>query len=184
MFVEIMITLSSCIGLTILFTMIFMGSAQFLWSRKPQIKFILTSDKATPPERGTLKSAGFDLKSSEDSIVPPRSRKAIKINVKVTLPPNTYGRIASRSGLSFKHGIEVGAGVVDEDYQNDLMVILHNHSDDEFVVKEKDRIAQFIVEPVVYPTTLIEDIDGSIQTINGCIRTIRGLGGFGSTGTN
>ena len=180
MFFEIMFIISLCIGLTILFTMLI----QFLWSKKPEIKFILTSDKATPPERGTLKSAGFDLKSSEDSSIPPRSRKAIKINVKVVLPPNTYGRIASRSGLSFKNGIEVGAGVVDEDYQNDLMVILHNHSDEEFVVKEKDRIAQFIVEPVVYPTTFIQDVDGSIQTINRCIRNVRGLGGFGSTGTN
>ena len=146
------------------------------------IKFILTNASASPPERGTDKSAGYDLKSSENCIIPSRSRKAIKTGVKVVLPSSTYGRIASRSGLSFKFGIEVGAGVIDEDYQNELMVILHNHSDQDFEVKEKDRIAQLIVEPVVYPTTLIQDMNGQITTTSGSIRSIRGLGGFGSTG--
>jgi dUTP pyrophosphatase len=154
------------------------------WLNQPEkITFILTNDQATPPERGTHRSAGYDLKSSENSIVPARSRKAIKTGVKVLLPSNTYGRIASRSGLSFKHGIEVGAGVIDEDYRNELMVILHNHSDVDFVVEEKHRIAQIIIERVVYPTTIIEDINGQIQTSDTCIRSVRGLGGFGSTGT-
>lgn len=160
----------------------------YLWYFGPhkieKIKFILINDNATSPERGTLKSAGYDLKSSENTIVQARSHKAIKTGVKVILPPNTYGRIASRSGLSFKNGIEVGAGVIDEDYRNELMVILHNHSDKDFVIESKDRIAQLIVERVVYPTTLIEDVNGGIQTIKSCIRSIRGLGGFGSTGTN
>ena len=158
----------------------------YLWFFGPhkieKIKFILTNDKATSPERGTQRSAGYDLASSENTVIPARSHKAIKTGVKVTLPSNTYGRIASRSGLSFKNGIEVGAGVIDEDYRNELMVILHNHSDKDFIIEPKDRIAQLIVERVVYPTTLIEDVNGGIQTINSCIRSIRGLGGFGSTG--
>jgi dUTP pyrophosphatase len=151
---------------------------------KEQIKFILTSDKALSPERGTKKSAGYDLKSCENITIPARSHKAIKTGVQVRLPLDTYGRIASRSGLSFKNGIEVGAGVVDEDYRNELMVILHNHSDNDFKVEEGSRIAQLIVERVVYPTTLIEDQGGNIKvTTDSCIRLIRGLGGFGSTGT-
>jgi len=153
-------------------------------NRLDKIKFILTSDKACAPERGTVRSAGYDLKSSEKTIIPPRSHKAIKTGVKVILPRDTYGRVASRSGLSFKHGIEVGAGVIDEDYRNELMVILHNHSNKEFKVEEGHRIAQLIVERVYYPTTMIEDINGEIKVKKECIRTIRGLGGFGSTGTN
>lgn len=156
-----------------------------LWLSRPKIiKFILTSDKAHVPEKGTRCSAGYDLKASEEIIIFPRSRGVIKTGIKVILPRNTYGRIASRSGLSFKHGIEVGAGVIDEDYRNELMVILHNHSDKEFKVEKGHRIAQLIVEHVVYPTALIENVNGSMKVQKGCIRNIRGLGGFGSTGTN
>lgn len=163
------------------------GIIGYLWyfgpHRKEEIKFILTNDRALSPERGTKKSAGYDLKSCENNIILARSHKAIKTGVQVRLPLDTYGRIASRSGLSFKNGIEVGAGVVDEDYRNELMVILHNHSDEDFEVEEGSRIAQFIVERVVYPTTLVEDKDGNIKVTDTCIRLIRGLGGFGSTGT-
>lgn len=157
--------------------------AYFLIGKKePLIRFILINNNASRPERGTSKSAGYDLKASENCIIPARSHKAIKTGLKVFLPPNTYGRIASRSGLSYKNGIEVGAGVIDEDYRNELMVILHNHSDIDFMVEEKNRIAQLIVENVVYPTTLIEDVEGNVQVDESCIRETRGLGGFGSTG--
>lgn len=154
-----------------------------MWSNQPEkIKFVLINDKAASPERGTQRSAGYDLKSCEDCVIPARSHKAVKTGIKVTLPTNTYGRVASRSGLSFKNGIEVGAGVIDEDYRNELMVILHNHSDLDFKIEVGSRIAQLIVERVVYPNTMIEDFQGKIQHVNTCIRSIRGLGGFGSTG--
>jgi dUTP pyrophosphatase len=152
--------------------------------KQKKIKFILTSENASIPEKGTQFSAGFDLSSSEECVIPARSRKAVKTNVKVELPENTYGRIASRSGLSFRCGIEVGAGVIDEDYRNELMVILHNHSDEEFMVKKNDRIAQLIVESIVHPITYVQDLTGETQIYNKCIRQLRGLGGFGSTGIN
>jgi dUTP pyrophosphatase len=147
-----------------------------------QIKFILKSDKASAPERGTAYSAGYDLKSVETCIIPAKSHKPIKTDIVVVLPKNTCGRIASRSGLSFKNGIEVGAGVIDEDYRNELMINLYNHSDEEFCVEENQRIAQLIVHRIAYPDTLVEDVNGNIRTNNTCIRPIRGLGGFGSTG--
>ena len=182
---DIIIYIFSCVVGVFILTIGFISLLTRVTTEQPdKIKFILTHDKATAPERGTKKSAGYDLKSCEDCVVPARSHKAIKTGIKVSLPVNTYGRIASRSGLSFKYGIEVGAGVIDEDYQNELMVILHNHSDIDFVVTEKDRIAQLIVEKIVYPITMIEDVNGVEQTTNTCIRSVRGLGGFGSTGTN
>jgi dUTP pyrophosphatase len=147
-----------------------------------QIKFILKSDKASAPERGTAYSAGYDLKSVETCIVPAKSHKSIKTDIAVVLPKNTCGRIASRSGLSFKNGIEVGAGVIDEDYRNELMINLYNHSDKDFCVEESQRIAQLIVHRIAYPDTLVEDVNGNIRANNTCIRSIRGLGGFGSTG--
>lgn len=152
--------------------------------KNKRIKFILSSQNASRPIRGTPKSAGYDLTSAEDCIIAPRSHKAVETGIKVVLPPKTYGRVASRSGLSFKNGIEVGAGVIDEDYSNTIKVILHNHSDEEFMVKTQDRIAQFIVENVVYPLTFVEDKNGNVQFTDDYIRNIRGKGGFGSTGVN
>jgi dUTP pyrophosphatase len=163
--------------------LVLLGESLLARSKKPvQIKFILTNEHASIPERGTKLSAGYDLKSSESCVIPARSRKAIKTGVKVVLPSNTYGRIASRSGLSYKNGLEVGAGVIDEDYQNELMVILHNHNDADFIVDINCRIAQLIVEKVVYPETIIVDLNGNTFRSDSCIRSVRGLGGFGSTG--
>jgi dUTP pyrophosphatase len=80
---------------------------------------------------------------------------------------------APRSGLAWKHSIDVGAGVIDADYRGPLGVILFNHSDQDFAVKAGDRIAQLILEVIVTPEVVeVEDLES----------TIRGSGGFGSTG--
>lgn len=145
-----------------------------------QITFILFGDPSYVPRRGTSYSAGYDLNASESCVVPARSHKLVKTGLKVILPKNTYGRIASRSGLSLKHGIEVGAGVVDEDYRNEIKVILYNHTDTDFMVNEEDRIAQFIVEKIMYPTTKIEDSNGNVIPYDTTFK--KRTGGFESTG--
>lgn len=174
----ISITIGMVVVLLALFSII---TYLVLESQPKKIKFIKIHENAGTPQKGTSKSAGYDLRSIEKCVISARSHLAIKTGLKIELPANTYGRIASRSGLSFKHGIEVGAGVIDEDYTNELMIILHNHSDIDFKVEVGDRIAQIIVEPVVVGTTLIQNINGMVNTIYSCTR-IRGLGGFGSTG--
>lgn len=179
MIVDIILLTSWLISITI--GMVVVLLALFSISQPKKIKFIKIHENAGTPQKGTSKSAGYDLKSIEKCVISARSHLAIKTGLKIELPANTYGRIASRSGLSFKHGIEVGAGVIDEDYTNELMIILHNHSDIDFKVEVGDRIAQIIVEPVVVGTTLIQNINGMVNTIYSCTR-IRGLGGFGSTG--
>lgn len=81
--------------------------------------------------------------------------------------------VASRSGLALKHSIDVGAGVIDADYRGPVGVLLFNHSDADFEVKLGDRIAQLIIEKIFTPdVTEVEDLDPSV----------RGEGGFGSTG--
>lgn len=78
-----------------------------------------------------------------------------------------------RSGLAWKHSIDVGAGVIDADYRGPVGVILFNHSDMDFDVKVGDRIAQLIIEKIMTPDVVeVEDLD----------TTLRGEGGFGSTG--
>jgi len=90
------------------------------------------------------------------------------------LTPNTIdGRIAPRSGLASKHGLQTGAGVIDSDYRGEVKVLLFNHSDVEFRVDEGDRVAQLILQRIATPEVVcVEELGG----------TVRGGGGFGSTG--
>lgn len=85
-----------------------------------------------------------------------------------------YGRIAPRSGLAWKNHIDVGAGVIDEDYRGNIGVVLFNHSNEDFKVIKGDRIAQLICQRIEYPV---------LQEVTNLDNTSRGAGGFGSTGT-
>jgi dUTP pyrophosphatase len=91
----------------------------------------------------------------------------------MVLPNGVYGRVAPRSGLAVKHGIQVGAGVVDPDYTGEVKVVLFNHGDKDFEVKKGDRVAQLILERCETPE--VEEV-GTVED------TERGAGGFGSTG--
>ena len=95
--------------------------------------------------------------------------------VAIVLPPGVYGRVALRSGLAVKHGIQVGAGVVDPDYTGEVKVVLFNHGDKDFEVKRRgERIAQLVLERCETP---------GVEEIGLLEETERGAGGFGSTGT-
>lgn len=89
------------------------------------------------------------------------------------MPKGMYGRIASRSGLSVKRGIEVGAGVIDSDYTGEIMVLIYNFGTDDFVITIGDRIAQLIFEYYASP---------SFISINKLPQTSRNAMRFGSTG--
>ncbi|XVF63883.1 hypothetical protein PTKIN_Ptkin09bG0121800 [Pterospermum kingtungense] len=131
------------------------------------------SNKAVLPSRGSALAAGYDLSSATDTKVPARGKALVPTDLSISIPERTYGRVAPRSGLAWKHSIDVGAGVIDGDYRGPLGVILFNHSDVDFEVKVGDRIAQLIVEKIMTPDVLeVEDLDS----------TTRGAGGFGSTG--
>ena len=91
------------------------------------------------------------------------------------MPPLTYGRVAPRSGLAYKKGIDVGAGVIDEDYRGEVGVILFNFGEEDFEVAPGDRIAQLILEKIsMVGLKEVDDLD----------QTDRGAGGFGSTGVS
>uniref|UniRef100_A0A7N0V5Z2 Deoxyuridine 5'-triphosphate nucleotidohydrolase n=1 Tax=Kalanchoe fedtschenkoi TaxID=63787 RepID=A0A7N0V5Z2_KALFE len=131
------------------------------------------SEKAVLPSRASPLSAGYDLSSAVETKIPARGKALVPTDLSITIPEGTYARIAPRSGLAWKHGIDVGAGVIDADYRGPVGVILFNHSEVEFEVKEGDRIAQLILEQIVTPEVLeVENLD----------ETVRGAGGFGSTG--
>jgi deoxyuridine 5''-triphosphate nucleotidohydrolase (dut) len=94
--------------------------------------------------------------------------------ISTCLVSGCYGRIAPRSGLAWKNHIDVGAGVIDEDYRGNVGVVLFNHSDQDFKVNKGDRIAQLICQRIEYPV---------LQEVTNLNNTERGAGGFGSTGT-
>ena len=117
--------------------------------------------------------AGLDVPSNEDIIIPRRSSAIVHTGIRIAVPDNYVGLLWSRSGLSVKHKIEVGAGVVDSTYRGELMVHLFNHGDEPFEVKKGDRIAQLITMYInIHPYYKVEKLDN----------TDRGDNGFGSTG--
>lgn len=142
------------------------------------MQILKLNPEAKLPERQTTGSAGYDLYSITDGVIEPRSRLLIQTGIAIKLPPNTVGLIKSRSGLSVRKGIEVGAGVVDEDYRGSLGVILYNHSNEEFIVEKHMRIAQLIVIPILTPE--IEEV--TKKEFEDKKKNERGDSGFGSTG--
>ncbi len=138
------------------------------------MKIKLTDFNAHVPTKGSEHSAGYDLYSCCNGLVYPQERMLIKTGIVLEIPEGFYGRIAPRSGLALKNGIDVMAGVIDSDYRGEIGVILYNtDKNTPFHIKIGDRIAQLIIEKY-YTFDLQEE-----QIINS---TERGSGGFGSTG--
>ncbi len=108
-------------------------------------------------------------------MVPAGDKAMVPTDLSIACPPGTYARIAPRSGLAAKNFIDVGAGVVDEDYRGNVTVILFNFSKTDFVIKKGDRIAQLVLEKIAMAQ--VEETDDLDETI-------RGAGGFGSTGVS
>jgi dUTP pyrophosphatase len=126
------------------------------------------------PTQGTEYAAGYDLYAAEAVTVPRLARKLIKTNIAISIPDGYYGRIAPRSGLAYKNGIDVMAGVIDSDYRGDVGVILFNtDTNNDFIVKVGDRIAQIIFEKC-HKVVWSESENLSDST--------RSEGGYGSTG--
>ena len=123
--------------------------------------------------RGSECAAGLDITAKTYGTVYPNGSLAVPTGLKVEIADGYYGKVSSRSGLSFKHGIEVGAGVIDSDYRGEVMVILRNHGHTPFDFSEGDRIAQLIIMPY-------DKVD--IEYVEELSDTDRGENGFGSSG--
>ncbi|XP_031227605.1 deoxyuridine 5'-triphosphate nucleotidohydrolase, mitochondrial [Mastomys coucha] len=139
------------------------------------LRFVRLSEHATAPTRGSARAAGYDLYSAYDYTISPMEKAVVKTDIQVAVPSGCYGRVAPRSGLAVKHFIDVGAGVIDEDYRGNVGVVLFNFGKEKFEVKKGDRIAQLICERVFYP---------DLEEVQALDDTERGSGGFGSTGKN
>jgi dUTP pyrophosphatase len=133
----------------------------------------LLSDTAIIPKRGSERAAGYDLYPVESGVVPAWGSTTVNTGIKITMPLGYYGRIASRSGLAVKHNIEVGAGVIDNDYTGEIIVLLRNFSDTNYNYPYGKAIAQLILTPYHSSSNFVA------STINRT--TERGDNKFGST---
>lgn len=144
------------------------------------LKVFLRSSTAKLPTRGSALAAGYDLYSSENAVIKARGQNVIPTDISIVIPDGYYGRVAPRSGLAVKHGIDTGAGVIDADYRGKLGIVLFNHSDKDFEIKQGDRIAQLLLEKITTPPVVeLSTEDWEVE-----LNTERGEGGFGSTGKN
>lgn len=142
-----------------------------------EIKIKKMNIHAKTPTRGSEYAAGYDLylASGYDPVIPPHKTVLLGTGIAVEIPKGYFGAIFARSGLSSKKGLRPAncVGVIDCDYRNEVMVALHNDTDEEKIVGGGERIAQLVVLPY-------EDLE--FLEVDKLSDTVRGLGGFGSTG--
>ena len=137
------------------------------------LMFVKLSASATPPFRASPDAAGYDLFAAQEKVIAPGGRACVATDLQLRIPAGCYGRIAPRSGLALKHGIDVGAGVVDADYRGNVGVLLFNFGEDDFRVNIGDRVAQLVLERIMNPPVLeASSLDA----------TQRGEHGFGASG--
>ncbi|EWC44930.1 hypothetical protein DRE_00989 [Drechslerella stenobrocha 248] len=148
-------------------------SAAVTSTPEPRLLIKKLSEKARAPTRGSAFAAGYDMYASEDIVIPKGGKGLVETGLSMAVPDGCYGRIAPRSGLASKNFIATGAGVIDADYRGPVKILLFNHSDVDFEVKEGDRVAQLILERIYTPdVVVVDDLEESV----------RGAGGFGSSG--
>lgn len=143
----------------------------------PVISVKKLDERAVLPTYGSEFAAGADLYAvcDEELVFQPNETKFVKTGLAMEIPEGYAGLIYARSGLACKRGLAPAnkVGVVDSDYRGEVMVALHNHSDKEQRVAPGERIAQLVVAPFLKASFQ------ESQTLND---TVRGDGGFGSTG--
>ena len=135
------------------------------------------NSKVQLPKYKTDGSSGMDLMAFIESPInlKPQESELIPTGISIAIPEDTEIQIRPRSGLAAKSNISVlnTPGTIDSDYRGEIKIILFNHSKKDFVINNNDRIAQMILMPI---------IKAEFEEVENLPRTLRGSGGFGSTG--
>lgn len=141
------------------------------------IRVKLLREGASLPQYGSSEAAGADLRACipEAVTIEPGTTAFIPTGIALEVPVGCAGLIYARSGMACKRGLAPAnkVGVVDSDYRGEILVALHNHGQMPQVVENGERIAQFVITPVLTPAYEIADVLSD---------TVRNTGGFGSTG--
>jgi len=138
---------------------------------------IVKEDGVSLPLQKTALSAGFDIsaKLSEPFVLKSGEFALIPTGIKMAIQSGYEAQIRPRSGLAAKYGVTVlnSPGTIDADYRGEVKIILINHGKQDFVINDKERIAQVVIAPVV---------NAKFEEVSSLLDTERGEGGFGSTG--
>jgi dUTP pyrophosphatase len=140
-----------------------------------QIKRLPHGEGLPLPAYATAHAAGMDVVSAEELVLEPGARHAVATGFALAIPEGYEVQVRPRSGLALKHGISLPntPGTIDADYRGELKIILINLGDRPFPIARGDRVAQLVVSPVQLASfTEVDSLD----------ETVRGSGGFGSTG--
>ena len=142
-------------------------------TRLDLLRFKQLDPRAVLPQRGSALAAGLDLFCIEDVEIGAKQRVAARTGLAVAIPAGFYGRIAPRSGLAAKKGLDVLSGVIDSDYRGEILCLLYNTGDEIINLPAGSKICQLIIEQIITPEAVwATELDD----------TARGAGGFGSTG--
>ncbi|MDP2838077.1 MAG: dUTP diphosphatase [Candidatus Moranbacteria bacterium] len=127
------------------------------------------------PTRAHADDAGLDLFALEERILTPMERRPMRTGIALAIPTGYAGLIWDKSGVSAKGGVKVMGGVIDAAYRGEILVIMINLSSETYVVEKGAKISQLLIQKVELPEVCeVSELDD----------TIRGTGGFGSTGTH
>ena len=141
------------------------------------INFKKLNDLAITPTRGSEYAAGYDLYAATDYTIEVEPHATVKVGTGLAfeLPENTFAAIFPRSGIASKRGLAPAnkVGVCDADYRGEYMIMLHNHTNSVQTIEPGERIAQMILMPY---------IPMEFNEVDELSETVRGTGGFGSTG--
>lgn len=142
-----------------------------------RIKRLPHGDGLPLPAYATAQAAGMDVVSAEEMVLPPGGRHPVATGFAIAIPEGYEIQVRPRSGLALKHGISLPntPGTIDADYRGELKILLINFGDRPFPIARGDRIAQLVVAPVQLATFAEVDMLDD---------TVRGAGGFGSTGVS
>lgn len=145
--------------------------------KEEKIEIKLLNDTAILPTYGSIDAAGADLYANidENLVIKPHETIFVKTGIAISIPKGLVGLVFARSGLSCKRGLAPAnkVGVIDSDYRGEVMVALHNHTEEEKQIEPNERIAQIAFVPY---------IKGNFEIVDELPDTERGNGGFGSTG--
>ena len=157
-----------------------MGSeTKYLIHTSLPVRIKKLKDNAVIPSYGSECAAGADLYAciNDPVTIEPGQTILVPTGLAMELPDGYAGLIYARSGLATKKGLAPAnkVGVIDSDYRGEVMVALHNHSNENASIEPQERIAQLVITPY---------ITGAFQIADELDDTVRGAGGFGSTGTH
>jgi dUTP pyrophosphatase len=138
-----------------------------------QLKIKKLRDDAHIPAYGGPSDAGLDLCSLEDWTLKPGEQHTFKIGIAIAVPDGFVGLVWDRSGMAARNGVKTMAGVIDCTYRGEVGIVLVNVTNKPYDVKQGDRIAQLLIQPIA---------TAEVQVVEELDDTQRGNGGFGSSG--